>query len=432
MTQSETGIAGEESTSGEESEEQTEVELATSPAADTLMDYVRGHLVRMRAGDIGLLPVVLGLVLIGIIFQFAANGLFLTSGNLVNLFVQGAFYMTLAMAAVFVLLLGEVDLSLGYVAGVGGVVCAVFATNMGWNWAAACLMALIATTLIGIIQGLIITLLGLPSFVVTLAGLLGWNGVMLLILGNGSTIPISDSSVIFEFANGQIPPVVGWILYAVFAVLYVAYEVFRVMRARSRSLATPPLPVTVTRTIIVLLAALALVWICNLQRGNIAGIPWAVLIVLGVLFVATFFMNRTRFGRFIYAIGGNAEAARRAGINLVLIRTAVFGVAGLITGIAGLIITSRLASVSTAFDGGTYVLYAIAAAVIGGTSLFGGRGKVIHGVLGGLVIAGIDNGMGLLSLSAATKFVVTALVLLVAVSLDAIARRGRQGRGIGA
>ncbi len=395
-------------------------------------EYLRGYLTRLRAGDTGLLPVVLGLILIGIIFQITAHGDFLTAGNLVNLFIQGAFYMTLAMAAVFVLLLGEVDLSLGYVAGVGGVVCAVFATNHNWNWAAACLVALIVTTLIGIFQGLIITLLGLPSFVVTLAGLLGWNGVLLLILGNGATIPISSNGVIFEFSNGQIAPTVGWILYVVFAVAYIAFEIYRVYRARAQGLAKPPMPITVARVVVVLLAVLALVWICNLQRGNVSGIPWAVLIVLGVLLLATFLTTRTKFGRSVYAIGGNAEAARRAGINLVAVRTAVFGLAGLVTGVAGLIITSRLASVSTAFDGGTYVLYAIAAAVIGGTSLFGGRGRIIHGVLGGLVIAGIDNGMGLLSLSAATKFVVTALVLLVAVSLDAIARRGRQGRGIGA
>jgi D-xylose transport system permease protein len=393
--------------------------------------YMRGYLARLRAGDTGLLPVVLGLILIGIIFQITGNGHFLTAGNLVNLFVQGAFYMTLAMAAVFVLLLGEVDLSLGYVAGVGGVVCAVFATNMGWNWAAACLLALVATTLIGILQGLIITLLGLPSFVVTLAGLLGWNGVLLLILGNGATIPIQDTSVIFKFANGQIPPLAGWILYVVFAIVYAGFEAFRAIRGRARGLVMPSPVITAIRVVVVLLAALALVWICNLQRGNISGIPWAVLIVLAVLLITTFVMVRTRFGRSVYAIGGNAEAARRAGINLVLVRTAVFGIAGLITGVAGLIITSRLASVSTAFDGGTYVRYAIAAAVIGGTSLFGGHGRIIHGVLGGLVIAGIDNGMGLLSLSAATKFVVTALVLLVAVALDAIARRGRQTRGVG-
>ena len=175
-------------------------------------------------------------------------------------------------------------------------------------------------------------------------------------------------------------------------------------------------------------AGVALVLLCNADRGvilPISGVPWVVLLVLGVLAVWTFVLGRTRFGRYLYAIGGNAEAARRAGINLARDRTAAFVLTSFTAGIAGVVYASRLRSISTAVDGGTLVLYAIAAAVIGGTSLFGGRGKVIHGVLGGLVIAGIDNGMGLLGFSAASKFIITALVLLAAVTIDALSRRGR-------
>ncbi|HET7385190.1 MAG TPA: ABC transporter permease [Nocardioidaceae bacterium] len=397
-------------------------------------EYVRGYLDRLRAGDTGLLPVVVGMILIAIVFQVASHGDFLTPGNLVGLLQQGAFYMTLAMAAVFVLLLGEVDLSLGYVAGVGGVVTAVFVSDQGWVWPAACLAGLVATTLIGLLQGAIIAFLGVPSFVVTLAGFLGWNGVILLILGNGATIPIQNN-VIFNFDNGLLSPLVGWIVYVAFAVVYVGAELFKIRTRRAKSLAQQPAAITIGRVVVVLLAGLVVILICNANRGRslpIRGMPWVVLIVLGVLLAATWLTTRTRFGRYIYAVGGNAEAARRAGINLAGVRIAVFGLAGLVAGIGGLLYISRLASMSTAYDGGTYVLYAIAAAVIGGTSLFGGRGKLIHGVLGGLVIAGIDNGMGLLSMSAAQKYVVTALVLLVAVSLDAVARRGRQGHGIDA
>lgn len=395
-------------------------------------EYFRGYLVRVRAGEVGLLPVIVGMIAIAIVFGSLSDA-FLTAGNMVNLLIQGGPYMLLGMAAVFVLLLGEVDLSLGFVAGVGGVVCAVLASG-GWPWWVACLTALVSTALIGLLQGLIIAVVRVPSFVVTLAGLLGWNGVMLLILGNGGTIPIHDETI-FNFANGLLSPAVGWVLYAVAAGVYVAQQVFKGRQRRAGGLATPPLAISVLRIAGVLAVGFAVVLVCNIDRGRlqpIRGVPWVVLIVLGVLLLATFLTTRTRFGRYMYAVGGNAEAARRAGVNLVVIRTSVFALAGLTTGIGGLIFASRLGSVSTSFDGGTYVLYAIAAAVIGGTSLFGGRGRIVHGMLGGLVIAGIDNGMGLLSMSSASKYVITALVLLVAVSIDAIARRGRLGHGLDA
>lgn len=395
-------------------------------------EYLGDYAARLRAGDTGLLPVLVGMVGIAVVFGSLSDA-FLTAGNMVNLLVQGSPYMLMGMAAVFVLLLGEVDLSLGFVAGVAGVVCAVLASD-SWPWWAACGAALVATSLIGLLQGVIIAVVRVPSFVVTLAGLLGWNGVMLLILGNGGTIPIHDQTI-FNFANGLLSPAVGWAVYAVAAVVYLVSQVLRDRARRAGGLAQQPVAIRAAKVGTVLVVGFLVVLVCNIDRGRIQpiqGVPWVVLIVLGVVLLATFLTTRTRFGRYVYAVGGNAEAARRAGVSLVVIRTTVFGLAGLTTGIAGLIFASRLGSVSTSFDGGTYVLYAIAAAVIGGTSLFGGRGKIIHGMLGGLVIAGIDNGMGLLSMSSASKYVVTALVLLVAVSIDAIARRGRMGHGLDA
>ncbi|HZQ28912.1 MAG TPA: hypothetical protein VFA94_14540 [Acidimicrobiales bacterium] len=401
--------------------------LATSPAivANTFGDYVRASITRIRAGESGVLPVVGGLILISILFQ-SLNRHFLTSGNLVNLLVQGAAYMLLAMGEVFALLLGEIDLSIGFVSGIGGIVTAeLVKQSNGWPWWAAIAAGLLACAAIGLVQGTIITRLGLPSFVVTLAGLLGWQGVMLLILGKGGSLPINDK-VINDIASGTLTPAAGWVVMLVAVGLFGLQTWWRDSRRRASGLVAPPTSVTVAKVIAAFLAGTALVLICNANRGTlvpIRGVPWVVLVVLGVLAMWTFLLGRTTFGRYIYAIGGNAEAARRAGVNLSAIRTMAFTLASFTSGVAGIVYASRLRSVSTALDGGTLVLYAVAAAVIGGTSLFGGRGKAVHAVLGGLVIAAIDNGMGLQGFSAASKYVVTALVLLAAVTIDALVRR---------
>jgi D-xylose transport system permease protein len=297
--------------------------------------------------------------------------------------------------------------------------------SYGWPWWAAILVALVVCALIGALQGTIITRLGLPSFVVTLAGLLGWQGVMLLILGQGGSLPINDN-VVNDLASGNLTPAASWVVMIVIVALVGARTWLHESRRRATGLVAPPASLTVLKIAATALAGVGLVLICNTNRGRlvpIKGVPWVVLIVLGVLAAWTFLLGRTKFGRYVYAIGGNAEAARRAGINLARIRTLGFMLASLTAGIAGIIYASRLRSVSTALDGGTLVLYAVAAAVIGGTSLFGGRGKAMHAVLGGIVIAAIDNGMGLQGYSAAAKYVVTALVLLAAVTIDAVARR---------
>jgi D-xylose transport system permease protein len=386
--------------------------------------------VRIRSGDSGVLPVVGGLLLISILFQ-SLNSNFLSAGNLVNLLIQGAVYMLLAMGEVFALLLGEIDLSIGFVSGIGGVVTAeLVKQSTGWPWWGAILVALLVCAAIGVVQGTIITRIGLPSFVVTLAGLLGFQGVMLLILGKGGSLPINDK-IINDFASGNLTPAASWIVMIAIVAVVGARMWVQESRRRSTGLIAPPASLTAIKVAAIAVAGVVIVLICNTNRGRIVpikGVPWVVLIVLGVLAAWTFLLGRTKFGRYVYAIGGNAEAARRAGINLARIRTLCFMLASFTAGIAGIIYASRLRSVSTALDGGTLVLYAVAAAVIGGTSLFGGRGKAMHAVLGGIVIAAIDNGMGLQNYSAAAKYVVTALVLLTAVTIDALARRDATAR----
>jgi D-xylose transport system permease protein len=407
----------------------TPADLAVAPEliASSLGEYLRGTLLRIRGGESGVLPVIGGLLLISVLFQ-SLNSHFLTAGNLVNLLIQGSAYMLLAMGEVFALLLGEIDLSIGFVSGIGGVVMAeLIKQSWGWPWWAAIIVALLVCAAIGALQGTIITRLGLPSFVVTLAGLLGWQGVMLHILGKGGSLPINDK-VINDMASGNLTPAASWIVMLVIVGVFGGRTWLRESRRRSSGLVAPPVSLTLVKIGGALIAGVVVVLICNTNRGRlipIKGLPWVVLIVLGVLAVWTLLLGRTKFGRYIYAIGGNAEAARRAGVNLAMIRTLAFTLASLTAGIAGIVYASRLRSVSTALDGGTLVLYAVAAAVIGGTSLFGGRGKAIHAVLGGIVIAAIANGMGLQGYGADIQFMVTAFVLLAAVTIDAVARRGR-------
>ncbi len=398
--------------------------------ADSLPAYARAWFARLRAGETGKLPVLVGLLIIAVIFQ-TLNSKFLTAGNLVNLLVQGAVYMLLAMAEVYVLLLGEIDLSAGFVAGIGGVVCAeLVKTDTGWPWWAAVAAALGVCAVIGLFQGTIITRFGLPSFVVTLAGLLGFQGVMLRIIGTGGTLPIQDK-VINDLANANLTATASWIVMAGIVAAFCAVTWLRDARRRKSGLVAPPASFTFVKIAAAIGAGVIVVLICNRDRGVLApirGVPWVILIVLGVLTAWTLVLGRTKLGRYIYAIGGNAEAARRAGVSLPGIRTIAFMLASFTAGIAGIIYASRLRSVSTNLDGGTLVLYAVAAAVIGGTSLFGGRGKPIDAVLGGIVIAAIDNGMGLQGFSAASKFIVTAIVLIAAVTIDSLARRGTTTR----
>src|SRR6476659_2948472 len=404
-------------------------ELALPPeiAAGSVREYLGSSMARLRSGQSGVLPVVGGMVLISILFQ-SLDSKFLTAGNLVNLLLQAAVFSLLAMGEVFVLLLGEIDLSVGFVAGLGGVIMADLASPAhGWPWWSAITAALLACAGIGLVQGTIVTRIGLPSFIVTLAGLLFWEGVLLKILGNGGTITIQDDTI-NNIASATISPLTGWILMLVLVAIFGLTLWRRDSKRRRAGLVAPPPAVTWLKIGGTLLGGVALVLLCNHDRGRIVpvrGVPWVVLLVVGVLVIWTVLLGRTRLGRYLYAIGGNAEAARRAGVNLATIRTVAFMLCSLTAGVAGIVSASRLRSISTTIDGGTLVLYAVAAAVIGGTSLMGGRGKALHGVLGGIVIAAIYNGMGLMGYGAPAQFMVTALVLLAAVTIDATSNRGR-------
>ena len=404
--------------------------MRRSSSVESLRDYMHVVYVRIRSGESGVLPVVGGFLLISILFQ-SLNSNFLTAGNLVNLLIQGAAYMLLAMGEIFALLLGEIDLSIGFVSGIGGIVTAELVKQQyGWPWWAAILVAL--ARLRGDRRAARHDHHAPRPAVVRRharrpARLAGRHAAHAR-AGRLAAHQRQRRQRLRErqpHAGGQLDrddrdrgrhgrAARGCTSRA----------------ARASGLVAPPASLTVLKIAGTAVAGVVLVLICNTNRGRlipIKGVPWVVLIVLGVLAAWTFLLGRTKFGRYVYAIGGNAEAARRAGINLARIRTFCFMLASFTAGIAGIVYASRLRSVSTALDGGTLVLYAVAAAVIGGTSLFGGRGKPIHAVLGGLVIAAIDNGMGLQGYSAAAKYVVTALVLLAAVTIDSLARRKAAG-----
>ncbi|WP_127903863.1 ATP-binding cassette domain-containing protein [Solirhodobacter olei] len=394
--------------------------------ADTLSGYARLLRSRVLAGESGVLPVVLGVILIAAIFQ-SQNDKFLSPGNLVNLLVQGSVFMLIGMGEVFALLLGEIDLSLGFVAGIGATIATILVQpDLNAPWWSAILAGLAVTAVLGAFQGLLITRVRLPSFVVTLAGLLGFQGLMIELLGTGGTIPI-PSETINNLANGTLSPAGGWIAVGAVLVAYAAFTTLGDRKRRRSGLVAPPPGVTALKVAAAALAGAAIVLVSNFDRGvpayPVNGMPWVVPIVFAVLVLWSVVLTRTRFGRYVFAIGGSAEAARRAGINLARIRTMAFTLAALTAGLGGIVYASRLRSISTSFDGGTVVLYVVATAVIGGTSLFGGRGHPLHPVLGGIVIAAIVNGMALLGLPAAVQLMATALVLLASITVDVIVRR---------
>jgi D-xylose transport system permease protein len=397
----------------------------SAPRTETLSDYARRWWSNVRGGELGSLPIVVGLIIIAIVFQLQ-NSHFLTAGNFVNLIVQTAPYAVIAMGVTFALLLGEIDLSIGFVSGVGGVLTAILLTpdgNVLPIWVVL-IIVLGAGLAIGTLHGLIITKVGVPSFVVTLAGLLAWNGAVLLLIGSKGTV-ILQNDFIIGLANNFVPGGTAWILALVCVALYAAVLLVRQRSRRGAGLEVDP-PLIVALRVVSLAAALAIiVYVATQDRG----VPYAGLVVAGLYVGWTFVLNRTKFGRHIYAVGGNAEAARRAGINVDNVRIACFAIVSVMAVLGGLILASRLRSVDTNTGGGQALLYPIAAAVIGGTSLFGGRGTMKAALLGAVVMLGIDNGLGLLGLSSGTKFVLTGGVLLLAVTVDSISRRGREASG---
>jgi D-xylose transport system permease protein len=415
--------------------EQIALTSAPEVLAQSLGEYARIWLRRVRSGESGALPVVIGLVAIGAYFQVSVHA-FLSAGNIANLMTQAGFIITFCMAQTFPLLLGEIDLSLGFNAGIGGtIVLWMVAVSHPFPTWVAIVVGIAVTTAIAAIEGLIIVWLRIPSFVVTLAGLLGLNGVLLWLfeqtgsIGLGGVIS-NHNGFINALVNGSknMSPAAGWIVLIIAVVLTAVFMIARDRRRRAHNLVAPPLSVTLLKIAVMAVVGLVLVLVLNHNRGVgltvLSGVPWVVPIVLGLFVILNLLLSRTKFGRYVYAIGGNAEAARRAGINLRRIRVLAFALCGMMAGVTGILYASFLGSISNDIDGGQYVLYAVAGAVIGGVSLFGGRGRMLGALLGGFVVAVIYNGVDLLGLGAAAQYIWTALVLLAAVTLDALARRG--------
>ncbi len=400
---------------------------AGAPPAEgnTLRDVAERWWTDVKSGELGSLPIIVGLIIIAIVFQ-TQNDRFLTASNFVNLIVQSAAYTTIAMGIVFVLLLGEIDLSVGYVSGVAGVIVTILLIPDGNEvpTVVAIVAALAAGAAIGAFHGILFAKVGIPSFVVTLAGLIAWNGVVLLLIGSRGTVILQDDFII-DLANGFLSEGTAWMLTLICIALYAGTQLNEIRVRRKAGLEQEPILLPALRVGALAIALGVVVYVANQDRG----IPYVGVLVAALLVFWTFILGRTRFGRYVYAVGGNAEAARRAGINVDRIRIYVFAICSLMAAVGGIILASRLRSVDTNAGGGSILLYSIAAAVIGGTSLFGGRGHIKSALLGALVIASIDNGLGLLGLGSGEKFVITGGVLLLAVTVDSVSRRRQAQAG---
>lgn len=402
-------------------------------ATSTVGDHVRDYLARVRGGDMGALPAVLGLVVLCAAFSILRPS-FLSAGNFANLFTQGAQVTLIAMGLVFVLLLGEIDLSAGFASGVCAAVLAVLVTLHGLPWYVALAAAIGTGVVIGFVLGFLVAKIGIPSFVVTLAAFLAFQGLVLLLIKGGTNVSVRDD-VLVAIANRNMPPLVGWILAAAGIAGYAAVQLLRHRNRSVRGLTTDPMPVVLTRIGALAVIVGAAVYILNLERSinvvisSLKGVPIVVPIIAALLILWAFVLQRTAYGRHIYAVGGNKEAARRAGINVDRIRISVFVICSSMAAVGGIVAASRANSVDANTGGSNVLLYAVGAAVIGGTSLFGGKGRVLDAVLGGAVVAVIDNGMGLMGYSSGVKYVVTGSVLLLAAGVDALSRRRAAATG---
>lgn len=400
-------------------------QLMAAPA--DLGSYAKQYVAKVRGGDVGALPALLGIIVLSVVF-WLTSPVFLTNRNFANLITQGAPIVVIAMGLIFVLLLGEIDLAAGYTSGVAAATLAILlspAHNLPL-WIAA-IAAIAAGTAIGVFQGLLVAKLRIPSFVVTLAGFLAWQGVVLAIVGDGGTIVISNKLIV-GIENNNMPVVWGWVLLVVLVAGYGGLSTLRVVRRRAAGLVVEPLGIALIRTALIALIGAGAVYELSQDRSLFAGtkligVPWVVPLVAVLLGGLTFLLGRTAYGRHLYATGGNTEASRRAGIRVDRVRISGFVICSTLAAVGGIIAASRLSSVDPQAGGNNTLLFAVGAAVIGGTSLFGGRGRMRDALLGGAVIAIIANGMSLLGWSSARQFIATGVVLLIAASVDATSRK---------
>lgn len=385
-----------------------------------LLDRLRGAL---RDNDFGILPILLGIILVWAIFQIANNH-FLSPLNLTNLMLQIAASGTITVGIILVLLLGDLDLSVGSVSGLCAGIMAVLNVKAGWPGPLAVLAGILAGVLIGLFQGYWIVKIRVPAFIVTLAGMLGWEGALLLVLGNTGTVNVRDHFIL-SLAGTFFPPLVGWIVAAV-AIVATVWLMIAGRRDRIKNgLSASPLSLLVVKLVLISAAIIGAVEVMNSNRG----LPSAVVIFVGLVVIFDIITKRTTFGRYLYAVGGNADAARRAGINVDRIRITVFTLASTMAAVGGILAASRLLAVNQASGSGDLQMNTIAAAVIGGTSLFGGVGNVWSALIGSIMIGSISNGMDLLAFPSSIKFIITAAVLVISVTIDAVSKRKREAKG---
>jgi D-xylose transport system permease protein len=377
---------------------------------------------KLAGGDLGLIPVIIGLILIWLVFQ-TVNANFLSGRNLSNLILQIAEIGMLGIGETFILLLGEIDLSIGAVSGVAAAVL-VLLSNAGVNPWIAILAAIAAGVVIGAFQGLWVTYIGVPAFIVTLAGSLGYQGILLSMLGSTGTVPISNMTLL-NITSTYVPSLIGWIIVLITVIGFFAINWFVQRNRSARNLSTLGTPQILGRTALLVIISCLVVGVLNSYQG----VPVAGFILLVFVVFFAFVTQSTVYGRHIYALGGNAEAARRAGIKINAIKVSVFTLCSALGAIGGIIGASRLGSASPASGSGNLLMDSIAAAVIGGTSLFGGRGSVWNALAGALVIGSVENGMDLLSAPSSTKYIVEGSILLLAVTIDTITRRRRKRTG---
>ena len=389
---------------------------------------------RVRGGEVGALPAAAGAVVLVIVFTIMSGTKFTNAFNFSNLILQGSAIAVFAMGLVFVLLLGEIDLSAGVTGGVGAAVVGKLMNDQGMNWVLALIGGLLFGAVVGLVIGVLVSKLGVPSFVVTLAFFLGLQGILLLMTGAGGTIPYRDSHVL-AIMNKNLPLWLGWTFAALTVVAFAALSFSRRLQRQRAGLPTPTILVWALKSAafaVVVIAATAYLSkerSSNVFLASLKGVPIVVVIVAVLVVFLTFLLTRTAWGRHVYAVGGNTEAARRAGINVARVKISCFMMCSTLAAIGGVLLASRTNSVNPQTGGSDTLLFAVGAAVIGGTSLFGGRGRVLDGILGAIVITVIVNGMTLQGQPQGRVYVITGVVLLLAASVDAISRRRASATG---
>ncbi|MGW0732714.1 sugar ABC transporter permease [Streptomyces sp. NPDC002851] len=383
---------------------------------------------KIRGGELGSLPVVIGLIVIAVVFQSQTDS-FLSASSLTNIAVFTSGLGIMAVGIVFVLLLGEIDLSVGSVAGMGAAVWAVLNVSNGWGDLPSILVAIASGMIIGALHGFFFAKVGVPAFVVTLAGFLGWSGLQIWLMGQEGSINTPEGGLVAKLTGYYFEDkAAAYALALIALVAYAASQLLDAKRRKAAGLLSRPLGEIVTRTALLAVLVLAAAYVLNEREGS-RGLPLALVLFLAVLVIADFVARRTTFGRQVFAVGGNAEAARRAGINVDRIRITVFAISGMLAAFGGLFIASLAGGATKNLGAGNTLMLVIAAAVIGGTSLFGGRGKVWSALLGMLVLQSIQQGLNLLGMASEIQYMITGAVLLAAVVIDSVSRRTQKTAG---